>query len=204
MTFDELQDKWQSQRSECKLNIDADHLLKEVKRNKQYFEAAIFWRDFREVGVAFVLVGVFMYFGIKDNSWGSMIMAAMCLFVGVFFIVDRVMQKHKCPKYDDSLTGCVTDSHVQISHQIWLLKNIFWWYQLPILIGAAFMTGEFGWSFRENSRMLWSSILGAAVLWGSICLGIYVLNQWCVRKELIPRKKELQEILDAVKKSDDQ
>lgn len=202
MTFNELQDKWQSHQPKCKLNIEADYLLKEVKRNKQAFEATIFWRDFREAGISFVLVGFFGYFGIIDSNWGTITMAAMCLFVGGSIIADRFVQKRNRPNYDDSLAGCIADELAQVTHQIWGLKNVFWWYLLPLLIGAACMTGEFGWSFRNNSEMFWSHIIKSTLIWGLLCWGVYALNQWAVRTELIPRQKELQELLDTISNSD--
>jgi len=204
MTFDELQNKWQSQKSKCKLNIEADLLVKVVKRNKQSFEALVFWRDFREAGVAFVLVFVFMYFGLKTNSWSTIIMAVMCLFVGGSIIVDRVVQKRRRHNYNDSLKDCVADSLAQITHQIWGLKNVFWWYLLPILIGAGLMTCEIGWYLRENSEQFWSHIFTSIATWALLGYGIYAINQWVVRTELVPRQKELQELLDAIMNSDKQ
>ncbi len=69
MTFDELEKSWQSQQENYKLKIDSNLVLKEIKRNQGSFESAIFWRDVREVGVAIMLVAVFLYFWIKDSLW---------------------------------------------------------------------------------------------------------------------------------------
>ncbi len=84
MTFDELQKTWQSQQAGPKLTIDSDMLLKEVKRNKEQFESAIFRRDFGEVGTAIVLTAVFLYFGIIGNLWPMWLLAFLCLWVGVY------------------------------------------------------------------------------------------------------------------------
>jgi hypothetical protein len=56
MNFEDLQKAWQSQDASAKVTINADVLLKEVRRNEQQFRASIFWRDVREVGSAFLLV----------------------------------------------------------------------------------------------------------------------------------------------------
>lgn len=201
MTFDQLKDKWQSHQPDRRLNIEAGILLKEVQRNKQTFEAVIFWRDFREVAVAFLLVIAFTYFGLKSGSWATILMAIMCLLVGVFFVVDRILQRKKRPQFADSLTGCITDSITQVAHQIWLLKNVFWWYLLPFLIGAALMTGEMGWTMRDNTAQLWRHILQSTAIWVLLVWGVYKLNQYAVRKELIPRKDELHQLLDTVTNS---
>ena len=202
MTFDQLKDKWQSDQPACKLNIESEMLFKEVQRNKQSFESAIFWRDFREVGIAFLLVIAFTYFGLDSGEWSLFLMAFMCLFVGGFFLVDRVIQRRKNPRYDDSLTGCIADSLAQINHQIWLLKNVFWWYLLPFLIGAAFITGSVGWMLRNNASQFWSHIFRSTATWAVLTLVIYKLNQYAVRKALVPRKDELGQLFEAVTDSE--
>ena len=83
MNFEDLQKAWQSQDTGTKLIIDADVLLKEVQRNQQHFRATIFWRDVREVGVAFFLA---IYFLWRDHhgdaaNWP---VALACLGIGAF------------------------------------------------------------------------------------------------------------------------
>ena len=97
MTFDELQKNWQSQPTGHKFAIDSNILLNEVKRNKKTFEAAIFWRDVREVGIAVLLFVYFLYFGIRDNLWPLSLLAILCLWIGVFMVADRIVQKRRQP-----------------------------------------------------------------------------------------------------------
>ena len=52
MNPDDFKQAWQAQSSQTRLTIDAELLLKEVRRNQQHFTAMIFWRDVREVGIA--------------------------------------------------------------------------------------------------------------------------------------------------------
>ncbi|MGA2094317.1 MAG: hypothetical protein ABSH16_13085 [Sedimentisphaerales bacterium] len=91
MTFNELQKTWQQNEAGSKLTIDSGLLIREVKRNKNAFESTIFWRDFREVGVSIVMVGVFLHgaFKSRENIWvaGSFaVLAITCLFVAAFFL----------------------------------------------------------------------------------------------------------------------
>ena len=91
MTFNELQKNyWQKDAAAAKLTIDSDMLIREVKRNKEAFESSLFWRDFHEVAVSIVMVGVFLHgaFKSKGNIWvaGSLVVVAiMCLYVAAFF-----------------------------------------------------------------------------------------------------------------------
>ncbi len=202
MTFDELQKTWQSQQTEPKPAIDPDLLLKEIKRNKEYFESAIFWRDVREIGAAVLLVGYFGYFGIKSNLWPLYLLAVLCLWVGGFIVADRIVQKRRQPCLSDSLFNCVKSSLAQINHQVWLLKNVLWWYLAPLGGGLIIWFSYCGISIMISEKpsigylfFILACIIGTLLLyWGG-----YWLNQWAIRKELIPRKHELEDLLSSFK-----
>ncbi len=198
MTFNELQKTWQKDTSSSKLTIDSDLLLREVKRNKKHFESTIFWRDVREAGGSFVLAVFFLYQSMKLNLWSLYFPALACILVGVFMIVDRVIQKGKLPKSSDSLANCIKISLVQVEHQIWLLRNVLWWYLLPFAIGIALFWGHGGWRIRNDSRIGLIFIGGCFIGLIILCTGIYYLNQYAVRKELVPRKQELESLLNSL------
>ena len=201
MTFDELQKNWRSQQPDPKLAIDPEMLLREIKRNKESFESGIFWRDVREVGVAVVLIPVFLYYGIRDSLWPLCLLAVLCLWVAVFLVADRIVQKRRQPCLSDTLFNCVESSLAQVKHQIWLVSNVLWWYLAPLGIGVLIWFGYCGISviIIENPPIGWVFfILGC--IFGTILLywGVYWLNQRAVRKELIPRKDELEDILNSL------
>jgi hypothetical protein len=195
MTFNELQKTWQKDAGISKLTIDPDLLLQEIKRNKEHFESTVFWRDVREVGVSFVLAVFFLYQGAKLNLWSLYLPALACIFVGVFMIVDRVIQRGKLPKPSDSLAGCIKISLAHVEHQIWLLRNVFWWYLLPFAIGISLFWGHGGWKARSGNPIGLIFIGGCFVGLIILCTGVYYLNQYAVRKELVPRKQELESLL---------
>ena len=188
MTFDELQKTWQSQQENYKLKIEPAILLREVQRNQKSFESTIFWRDVREVGIALLCGAVFLYFGIKSELWPLYLLAILCLWVSVFIVVDRRKQKRNQPCPSDSLFDYANSSLGQINHQIWLLKNVLWWYVAPIGVGLIIWFG---------SR---SSLIDIVVVI-FLSLGVYWLNQRAVRKELQPRKEELEELLNNLRVS---
>ncbi len=203
MTFNELQKNyWQRDAAASKLTIDSDMLIREVKRSKEAFESTIFWRDFREVAVSIVMVGVFLYgaFKSRDNIWiaGSLaVVAISMLFVAAFFIVDRRLQKKKDPRHTDPLLACIESSLTQINHQIWLLKNVFWWYLLPPGAGIFLFFFVVAWNlFKVLPAGSVLPIFGAVLLFVALIFwGVYWLNQYAVRKGLIPRKEELEAML---------
>jgi Na+/melibiose symporter-like transporter len=203
MTFNELQKNyWQKDAAASKLTIDSDMLIREVKRNKDAFESTIFWRDFREVAVAVIMVGVFLHGAAraKDNMWvaGALVVVAISmLYVAAFFLIDRRLQKKREPRHTDPLLACVESSLTQVNHQIWLLKNVLWWYLLPPGAGIALFFFVVTWNLLKVLPA-WQVLLGflvgmlivALVFWG-----VYWLNQFAVRKGLIPRRDELEAML---------
>jgi Na+/melibiose symporter-like transporter len=205
MTFNELQKTWQKNKDASNLAIDSDMLLREVKRNKEAFESTVFWRDVREIVVAIIMVGVFLNGAMKskDNIWvaGSLvIVAAICLYVAVFLIVDRRLQRKKEPRHADSLLTCIKSSLTQVNHQIWLLKNVFWWYLLPPGAGIAlfFVVVNLHLFQVLPAKLVLPECLVSAIIVAFVFWGVYWLNQYAVRKGLVPRKQELESLLNSL------
>ena len=197
MNFDELQKQWQSQSGGFKLRINADILLKEVQRNKENFESSIFWRDVREAGGSIVMAPVISYLALRYNLPMLHFLALACIFVAAFIIIDRIIQKKKFPRPNESLAGCVAISLAQMQHQIWLIKNVFWWYLLPFVIGISLFWGDVAWQMHNWAGLTFigGCFVGLFILY----TGVYYLNQYAVRKVLIPRKQELEELLKSIK-----
>ncbi len=201
MNFEQLQNQWQQQKKDV-VTINTDILLTEVKRNKESFESMIFWRDVREVGIALALVVLFLYLGMKDNWWPLYLMAAACLFVSAFFVVDRYIQKRKQPQADNNLQKCVQASLAQVNHQIWLLKNVFWWYLLPFVAGGLLLGAHAAFRFNETWEDILWDFSGDVLTWGLLSFVIWWINQYAVKKGLIPRKEELEELLTSIESSE--
>ena len=199
MNFEELQENWQEHSKAKSITINTDILLKEVQRNKLSFDAMIFWRDVREAGGSFVMMFVLIYLAIKDEYMLLLAPAAACLFVAVFMVIDRVKLKKKCPCSDQntSLNECLRISLGHVNHQIWLLKNVSWWYLLPFAIGVSIPFFEGAWHLRDSdSLMLFlMKTFGFLIV---LYVGIYYLNQYAVKADLQPRKEELETLLESI------
>jgi hypothetical protein len=195
MEFDDLQKAWQAQDPTAQVTIKTELLLKEVRRNQRQFWATIFWRDVREVGVAFLLAFYFLYRGAVHHNWTDYLSAMACLGIGAFMVADRVRQRKKKPVFNDALKHCLEVSLAEVNHQIWLLRNIFWWYLLPLLVATTISMTYSGMHARHYDigaaiGELIAVLFVAAIFWG-VCL----LNQSAVRKSLEPRREELEALL---------
>jgi phosphoglycerol transferase MdoB-like AlkP superfamily enzyme len=200
MNFEELQKAWQSQNPGATVTINTDLLLKEVRRNQHHFWMTIFWRDAREVGVAAFLTWLFLHWAIRDREWSLYLLSFSCFGVGLFMLVDRWLQRRKRPVTNDPLRSCIEASLLQVNHQTWLLKNVFWWYLLPLAaaIGISICAGI--WRTRQAGFSVMKGwvvfvLFGVLIYWG-----VYWLNQFVVRKHLEPRRQELESLLASLDK----
>jgi len=194
MSLNDLQRTWQSQQ-EARIRVDPAVLLQEMRRNQRNFKVTIFWRDFREVFVAVVMTVFFAFQGLSGRGWPWVLLGGTCAWVGGYFLVDRFRRRGRAARFGSSLLGCVEASLEDVEHQIWLLKNVFWWYLLPLAIGMVvvlvFMTVD------VEDLPSWVRWTGFATLTAFCALafaGVYWINQVAVRKELEPRRQELLEI----------
>jgi hypothetical protein len=83
----------------------------------------------------------------------------------------------------------------QVEHQIWLLRNVFWWYLLPFCISIMAFFVHVSWN---SSNSLWDFSLSVGdsglillVIYGAI----YGVNQYAVRKTLEPRRRDLLKLV---------
>jgi hypothetical protein len=195
MNFEDLQRAWQSQDAGVNITIDAEALLKEVRRAQQQFRSTIFWRDVREAGVAYLLTAFFSYQGLRHDNWTNILIGLACFGVGTFMLADRVVQRRKQATARDPLKRCVEALLREVNHQIWLLKNVFWWYLLPVAAPVSVFFGYSAWRGRNiGSSVVIAALVGTLVV-ALLYWGIYWVNQFAVRKSLEPRRKELEALL---------
>ncbi len=102
--------------------------------------------------------------------------------------------KRKPSEPGDPLLESVEESLTQVEHQIWLLRNVFWWYLLPPAISlSAFFAHVILLASQD-----WLEALGGAGLFVflfALYYFVYYLNQRAVRLQLEPRRQELVTLL---------
>ena len=104
MQPDEFQQAWKSDATQDRVTIDADLLRKEVQRNRQDFRATMARRDCVEVGVALLLLPVWIYMGISGASpWTWYLTVPALIWVAGYILVFRMRHKQEPGQSDDSL-----------------------------------------------------------------------------------------------------
>jgi hypothetical protein len=199
MDPDNLKQAWQTQSSPRRLTIDAELLLREVQRNQQHFSTTIFWRDVREVGVALVMIPVWVFLGVRFHlPWAWYFTAPVLLWIAVFMLVHRMRYKQQPHASGESLRQRLENSLAQVEHQIWLLRNVLWWYLLPPALSILAWFGQVAWLGRSDG-WLTALVFGFGTLVVALVfVCIYWLNQEAVRSCLEPRREELKALLESL------
>lgn len=202
MAPDNYQQAWQAQASQTRVTVDADLLLKELERNQRTFRATIFCRDLREVATALIMIPVWFYLGAKTSSpWTWYLTVPALLWIIAFFLVDRRRHPQRPSAPGEPLLATVKESLSQVEHQIWLLRNVFWWYLLPLTISIQTFFGHVALRSVHN----WPEAIGAVAFATPMFLFLAViygfidwLNQRAIRSQLGPRRQELLELLNSL------
>src|SRR3990172_3598180 len=199
MEPDKYQQAWQAHASQTRVTIDAALLLKAVQRDQRQFRATIFWRDVREIGVALLLLPLWFYLGDRWSApWTWYLTVPVCVWIAGFMLVYRMRHKQTPSKPDEPLLHSVERSLIELEDQIWLLRNIFWWYLLPPGISILAFFAHVTWLRSEG----WLDALGHAdvfVVVLAVYSFLYWVNQYAVRSQLEPRRHKLLTLLTSLR-----
>jgi hypothetical protein len=199
MDPDKYQQAWHAHSSQTRIRVDADLLLKVVQRNQREFRATILRRDVIEVGVGLLLLPYWIYKGLTSSlPWTWWLGVPAIIWVVGFFLVDRMRHPQMPSDPGRPLLSCVKDSLNQVEHQVWLLRNIFWWYLLPFTIALLAFFGQIAWQSGVATNDWLAALAFGTMLFafvGALYSFIYYLNQRAVRTQLEPRRRELLALL---------
>lgn len=193
MNPDELKEAWKMQALQGGFAGDAEQLLQEVQRKQQAFDSTILLRDIREVGVALLMVPVWLVMGLRMSlPWTWYLTVPGLLWIAGFMLADRRRYRRRVPELGEPLRQHVLGSLAQVEHQIWLLRNVFWWYLLPLglPILAFFVQVTLQIPSPAWLKAVFLSILVGFVV--AVFGWIYGLNQAAVRGTLQQRRQELE------------
>lgn len=196
MNPDNFQQAWQADKAQIHVKFDADDLQKEVQSSQRNFLIMIFWRDFREIVVGLMMLPGWIFWGIASSqpwTWYLTVPALLCVIM--FILIDRMRHPQTLCDPGEPLFHSVQIALIQLEHQIWLLRNVFWWYLLPPSISITAYFVQTSW---QIAGCWWGALM--IVPFPSVFLlvlyrGVYLLNQYAIRKQLEPRRQELLALL---------
>lgn len=192
MELKEYQRSWKAAAAQPQFTIDYDALSKEVQRYSTGFQWLIFWRDTCEVGVSIFLIPVWLVMGFALSlSWTWYLTLPALIWVAAFVLIDRWRHPQRPSGPGEPLCYYAKESLAQVEHQIWLLRNIVWWYLLPCGVSIMAFFLHVAWQSSDDRL----EFVLAASFWMLLLLvfggAIYFINQYTVRSRFEPRRKKL-------------
>lgn len=194
MDPDIFQQAWQAQSSQTKVTFRADVLMQELQHDQRLFAQMISWRDYVEIAVAILLLPVWFYMGHTLRlPWTWYLTVPVLIWEIGFIVVNRIRNPQLPIEPSEPLITSVNNSIKSVEHQIWLLRNIFWWYLLPPGVSILIFFIHVGWLTAD-----WWHFLGNFLLVVVIYTLTYVVNQRGVKLDLEPRRRKLLILLSAL------
>jgi CubicO group peptidase (beta-lactamase class C family) len=199
MELDRYKQAWKSTAGHTKVTIDREVLAQAVQKSHQGFQSTINGRDIREVSVALLLLIYWVYTGLtKTMPWTWWLTVPALIWIAGFILVDRKRHPQRPSEPGEPLCFYAKEALTQVEHQIWLLRNVFWWYLLPFCISMMAFFVHVSW----NTSSSWVELSISVVFWTVFVFVIYGLvywmNQYAVQKTLEPRRQDLLKLVKSI------
>lgn len=196
---DELQQAWQTQSSQTKVTIDADVLLQVVQRDQQSFRAVVQSSDYFGVGIAILMIPVWIYMGATDSvPWTWYLTVPVLVWWVVFPIVYRTRHPLKPAPSDEPLVHCVERSLTEIDDHVWYHSKSFWWSASPLFVSVVTFAFHWAWVRSDDWLDLCSNMDGVVFFLAFFCF-IHFLGEKCGCAKYEPRRQELLMLLKSLR-----
>lgn len=197
MNLDKYQQAWKDDSAQMHVTVDTKSLSKEVQQSQEDFQTMVFWRDVREAGTSLVLIPIWLVMGFMMSlPWTWYLTVPALIWVAGFILVDRKRHPQRPSQPGEPLLFYAKESLTQVEHQIWLLRNVFWWYLLPFCISIMAFFLDTAWD--TSSHWLVFALFGGFLTLFLVVLywSVYRLNQRAVRDQLEPRRHDVLKLVD--------
>lgn len=192
MNLDDARLAWQSQTLVEETRMKEEEMLELVKRDSSAFDRAITRRDRRETIVAVAVLLIFLPL-LATGPWLTRVGVLVLLgaFALIFTKLGTARRLEASERVDLSLAELLESERSKLDGQIRLLESVIAWYIIPPTVGAMLIV--------IGLRGLSWFTAGYAILALAVSTWIYHLNQQAVRRELRPRRSELERLIHELK-----
>ena len=199
MDPDSYQQAWQAHSSQTRVTIDADLLLKVVQRDQQNFRSVIRLSDFAGVGIALLLMPMWIYMGVTSSSpWTWYLTVPVLVWWVVFPVVYRMSHRQKPSRPEEPLLHCVECSLTEMDDQIWYQRNSFWWSSLPLFVSMLAFVFHSAW-LRSDDRLDFLGHMDEVVFFLAVFYFLYFINNKVGCSKYEPRRQELLMLLKSLR-----
>lgn len=198
MSFNDWQESWQKQPVAAEPGAATMvATIERVRAGARSFDRTILWRDLREGVAAIGVAGVFGLVACAKTiegarAWDAWLAAALPLGVAGFLFADRWRAQRRRPKGAASVLSEIDHALAELRHQHWLLKNVLWWYLLPLAASGALITGQavVMASPSPGVRAALAAVVLAII--SGVSYPLWRLNRRLATNELAPRIAQLE------------
>jgi len=201
MNLDDLKANWKQQQS--KLADDQfDEIASRVAERSSWFEKTILRRDLIETAAAIFVAFGFGYPLVRHVDWPWLARLGMAIIimgaVEIIVVMHWTRRRGGRARYDSPLTEFCAVEIARVDRQIWLLRNVSWWYSGPIILGCCVFF--FGILIALPELPTWAWFVALAIFFAFLLLGwiIYRMNQQAVHTELLPLREELADTYESL------
>jgi len=179
---DELEQLWQTQPVET--DLKGEQMRQIILSKTEKFDRTIRWRNMREVLASAVAGVVFGYLTWKQANGiarlGSALITATMAWIIYYF--QRYGSSPVDPNPDQSAAAFQIALVSKIDHQIRLLRNVKFWYLLPMYVGLVVFSAGGIRDHAISGTLSWRDAVGP-LLYTLVFAGIWWLNEgYAVRK----------------------
>ena len=187
MNLDDLKTPWQAMQRECDTS-HIDEISSRVGSRMTRFDHTIRRRDMVENLAAVIVIIGFVISLFYCDDWLTFIGAAIVVVgaIEIVVVLNATRMYHPTPAGLPPVEHCKLEA-AKVDRQIFLLRNVHWWYVGPLMLGCCVM------SFGADS------LIASVVLCGVyIAMGVFVywINQRAVARHLLPLREELTSAIE--------
>lgn len=209
MNIERLQELWKNQSATLPPLPDDAALLAKIKGDSAEFDLTIRRRDRRELWAGLKYAGFFAALSLvpaaRGEAWSFAVAAGSMAGVMLFLLGEKILATRSSrglPR--DTLLDELSFARREVGRQIWLLRNVAWWYVLPAQ--AAWWFFGFGIARVFPWTIPLPGVIGLMACWTYFlwrgAVDVCRLNREAVEKSLVPRLKELDAIATGLAESD--
>ncbi len=182
MNLDDLKIPWQSMQRQFD-TTRIDEIAARIGSRMSRFDHSIRRRDTIENFAVALVIVVNSIILASCNNWVTFAGAAIVVFAAIEVAIVLNVTRMYCP----TPTGLPLAEHCKleaekVDRQVFLLRNVAWWYVGPLMLGCCVM------AFGEGPLIVSGILCGFYVAVGYF---VYWINQKAVAEQLLPLRQEL-------------
>ncbi|MCA9033537.1 MAG: hypothetical protein KDA91_00340 [Planctomycetaceae bacterium] len=203
MSLDKYQQAWNAEASQDKVVFDAEELTREVQQSRDAFRAMVVRQHLVQTGLVLAMIPFWFVTGfVMSSPWTFYLVVPVLAWIAVVYLLNLKYYTQPPGEPGEPLLVCARVSLAHVERQIWLMRNLLWWNLLPAAVVQMAFFGHVSW---ETTHTWWGCGL-VTVIWAVLLCGVYGTghrtNKLSVRRELEPRRIELQRLISALEKQD--